>query len=77
VWRRFGLGQRLDPSSDLRLDVVIPVANDDGEVLPLTVSGLRRNLAHPIGRITVVAEAGAEVQHVAAHRETCMVAGDH
>jgi hypothetical protein len=65
VWRRFGPGQGFDESSDLRLDVVIPVAGIDTAVLPLTVAGLRRNLNHPLGRIIVVTVAGSEAHRVA------------
>jgi hypothetical protein len=65
LWRRFGPGQGFDTSSDLRLDVVIPVAGIDTKVLPLTVAGLRRNLSHPLGRIVVVTEAGSEADRVA------------
>jgi hypothetical protein len=65
VWRRFGIGQRFDPTSELRLDVVIPAAEGDSEVLPLAVAGLRRNLTHPFGRIIVVAAVGGKVQRVA------------
>ncbi len=65
VWRRFAPGQGFDSYSDLRLDVVIPVAATDTDVLPLTVAGLRRNLAHPLGRIIVVTVAGSEADRVA------------
>jgi hypothetical protein len=66
VWRRFGPVQGFDRRSDLRLDVVIPVAGTDTAVLPLTIAGLRRNLAHPLGKIMVVTEAGSEAHQVAA-----------
>ena len=60
MWRRFGPVQGFDRRSDVPLDVVIPVAGTDTAVLPLTIAGLRRNLAHPLGKIMVVTEAGSE-----------------
>lgn len=63
---RFGTEQDFDSISNLRLDVVIPAADKDSEVLPLTVSGIRRNLAHPLGKIVVVAALGSRVGEVAA-----------
>jgi hypothetical protein len=42
-------------SSTLLLDVVIPVAVKDSEMLPHTIAGVRENLRHPLGRIVVVA----------------------
>ena len=65
-WRRFGPVQGFDRRSDVPLDVVIPVAGTDTAVLPLTIAGLRRNLAHPLGKIMVVTEAGSEAHQVAA-----------
>ena len=66
LWRRYGPAQGFDRSSQLKLDVVIPVASTDTSVLPLTVEGLRRNLAHPLGKITVVTQADSEAHRVAA-----------
>jgi hypothetical protein len=41
------------------VDVVIPAIDKDLETLPLTVQGLRANLAHPLANIYVVAPANA------------------
>lgn len=76
IWRRFGPGQGFDRRSDLRLDVVIPVAPDDTVVLPLTIAGLRRNLMHPLGKITVVTVAGSEAHKVAAELGCAVVDED-
>ncbi len=51
-------------SSSLPLDVVIPAAAKDSEVLPYTVEGLRRNLRHPVGTVFVIGEADAALREV-------------
>ncbi len=59
AWRRFGPVRSFDRTSDLRLDVVIPLADADREVLPVSVASVRRNLAHPLGTIYAVTRAGS------------------
>jgi hypothetical protein len=52
----------LDPNmreglaSDVKFDVVIPVAEKDLETLPYAVEGVRKNLMHPIGEIIIVGQ---------------------
>ena len=66
LWRRYGLARGFDRTSPLKLDVLIPVASTDTSVLPLTVEGLRRNLAHPLGKIIVVTQADSDAHRLAA-----------
>lgn len=66
LWRRYGPARGFDRTSPLKLDVLIPVADTDTSVLPLTVEGLRRNLSHPLGKIIVVTKADSEAHRVAA-----------
>ena len=40
-----------DSRSQLALDVLIPAAEGDWDVLGVTIQGVRRNLAHPVGTI--------------------------
>jgi hypothetical protein len=72
VWRRFGPGQQFDQSSELPLDVVIPVADSDAAVLPLTVASVRRNLTHPVKKIIVITAVGSEA-HIVAEQLGCYV----
>jgi glycosyltransferase involved in cell wall biosynthesis len=51
--------------SDVPLDIVFVAADQDLEVLPLAVEGVRRNLRHPIKDIAVVAPAESRVKQLA------------
>ncbi len=57
--------QRVDRRSELPLDVLIPVADIDWDVLGVAIDGVRRNLAHPVGTIWVVAALGSKAAKVA------------
>ncbi len=54
-----------DSRSQLHLDVLIPAAEGDRDVLGVTIQGLRRNLAHPVGTIWVVADPALKSAQVA------------
>jgi hypothetical protein len=58
----------MNVASDLRLDVIVPAAEKDLQVLPYALDGLRANLRHPIGTIFVVAPPSAGIQDVCRHR---------
>jgi hypothetical protein len=49
---------------DLHLDVVIPVAEKDLEVLPVALEGIRENVRHPIDRIIVVSRGSTEAEEL-------------
>jgi uncharacterized protein DUF6492 len=56
-----GVGERLlfylsqmSIQSDLRIDVVVPAAAKDLDVLPYAIDGVRRNIRHPVTNIFVV-----------------------
>ena len=51
--------------SDVPLDIVFVAADQDLEVLPLAVEGVRRNLRHPIKDIVIVAPADSELRQLA------------
>jgi hypothetical protein len=57
--------QRVDRRSALRLDVIIPVAEADCDVLRVTIEGVTRNLAHPVGTIWAVTALGSKAAKVA------------
>lgn len=50
--------------SDLPIDVVIPVADKDLEVLPFSIDGVRMNVRHPIMNIWVIAPVSRGIQLV-------------
>lgn len=49
---------------DLHLDVVIPVAEKDLEVLPVALEGIRENVRHPIDKIIVVSRGSREAEEL-------------
>ncbi len=51
--------------SDVPLDIVFVAADQDLDVLPLAVEGVRRNLRHPIKDITIVAPAESRIKTLA------------
>ena len=51
--------------SDVPLDIVFVAADQDLEVLPLAVEGVRRNLRHPIKDILIIAPADSELRQLA------------
>ncbi len=51
--------------SDVPLDIVFITADQDLEVLPLAVEGVRRNLRHPIKDILIIAPADSELRQLA------------
>jgi Family of unknown function (DUF6492) len=57
--------QRLDARSALPLDVIIPVAEADCDVLGVTIEAVMRNLAHPVGTIWAVTAPGSKAAKVA------------
>lgn len=57
--------QRVDRRSELPIDVLIPVAGVDWDVLRVTIDGVRRNLAHPVGTIWIVTSLGSKAAAVA------------
>lgn len=57
--------QHFDQRSELPLDILIPVAEGDTDVLPVTLEGAMRNLAHPVGKIWVVTSHGSKAARVA------------
>jgi hypothetical protein len=50
--------------SRLAIDVLIPAADKDAEVLPYTIDGVRRNIRHPISRLFVVAPRSDRIQTI-------------
>jgi len=50
---------------DVPLDIVFVAADQDLEVLPLAVEGVRRNLRHPIKDILIIAPADSEFRQLA------------
>lgn len=59
------LPQRVDRRSELPLDVLIPAAEVDWDVLNVAIEGVRRNLAHPVGTIWIVTALGSKAAKVA------------
>jgi len=57
-------------ASSIPLDVVIPAADKDLDVLPYAIAGLRRNLRHPIGQIFVVTPPSARAASIC-RRQHC------
>ena len=41
--------------SRIKIDILTPVVEKDLEVLPYVISGIRKNLKHPIGNINIIA----------------------
>jgi Family of unknown function (DUF6492) len=63
---RIRLGsQHTDRRSELPLDVLLPVAERDWDVLGVTIEGVRRNLAHPVRTIWVVTAPESQSARVA------------
>ena len=54
----------LDCQSKMKLDILIPVAEKDIDVLGRVVKGLKENLRHPIGRIIAVGPETNKVKFV-------------
>jgi FkbM family methyltransferase len=52
------------PSSELPVDIVIPVGSDDLEVVPAAIASWREHLRHPLGAIHLVARPDPEVRAV-------------
>lgn len=50
--------------SPLPIDVLIPAAEKDADVLPYAIDGVRRNVRHPISSIYIVAPQSARIQTV-------------
>ncbi len=50
--------------SDLPIDVLIPAAEKDSDVLPYAIDGVRRNVRHPVSNIFIVAPRSSEIQAV-------------
>jgi glycosyltransferase involved in cell wall biosynthesis len=57
--------------SDVPLDIVFVAADQDLEVLPLAVEGVRRNLRHPIADILIIAPADSQLRQLAAKKIGC------
>lgn len=57
AWRRF---PKLVPASD-PIDVVIPLVAKDLKILPLCLEGVRRQVAHPVKDIYIVAPPQEEI----------------
>lgn len=57
-------------ASSLRLDVIIPAADKDLDVLPYALDGVTANLRHPIGSIFVVAPS-SKALHEVCRRKHC------
>jgi hypothetical protein len=52
-------------TSALPLDIVVTVTHKDADQLPYAIQGIRRNLAHPIGRIFTIAPAQGDLRDIA------------
>jgi hypothetical protein len=50
--------------SVLPIDVLIPAADKDADVLPYTIDGVRRNVRHPISNVFIVAPRSARIESV-------------
>jgi hypothetical protein len=50
--------------SELPIDVLIPAAEKDVDVLSLAVQGIRRNIRHPIAQIFIVSPDSARIREV-------------
>ena len=61
---RFG-PRHTDRRSPLPVDVLIPAAAEDWDVLGVTIEWVRRHLAHPVGTIWVVTDTAVESARVA------------
>ena len=53
------------PTSDVPLDVLIPVIAKDLPILPICVSSIRRFVRHPVRRIYLIARPDAQIAAVA------------
>jgi hypothetical protein len=63
--------------SDRQIEVFIPTAVKDLQVLPHCIDGVRRNVKHPIPRIYVVAPPSREIQDVCEQKECTFVDERH
>jgi len=54
------------PASKLEVDVLIPAIDQELDVLPHVISGIRRNLRHPVRRVVVVAPPSARMKKLCA-----------
>ena len=59
--------------SEVRIDVIIPVAPKDLEVVPYCIDGVRRNIRHPIQEIFVVSPLSQEVQDLCVSKSCTFV----
>jgi hypothetical protein len=60
-------------SSMLPMDVVIPTAEKDIDVLPYAIDGVRRNIAHPISQIFVVSPLSERIKAVCVEKQCIFV----
>jgi hypothetical protein len=56
--------------SQLPIDVLIPAAEKDADVLPFAIAGIRRNIRHPISRIFVVSPQSGRLRAIC-HSSGC------
>ena len=50
--------------SALPIDVVIPAAEKDADVLPLAIDGIRRNIRHPVSKVFIVGPPSERIQNL-------------
>jgi len=65
-----------DVSSEVKIDVIIPVVEKDLDVFPYVIDGARENLKHPIGRIVVVAPESEIIKAMCADKGCEFVSED-
>lgn len=61
AWQKLHAAPDL-PADNVEIDVVIAVVEKDMQALPLCIEGLRKNLAHPVKNIYLVAPANEKIQ---------------
>jgi hypothetical protein len=60
-------------SSNVPIDIVIPCAERDGDVLPYVIDSVRKFVAHPIGAIFVISPSTVELRRLCNEKDCSFV----
>lgn len=67
LWEKL-YNPRICPADNCEIDVLVTVIEKDLQVLPLCIAGIKRNIAHPIKNIYLVAPENKIIQNFAAEQ---------
>jgi hypothetical protein len=59
--------------SDQQIDVLIPAAAKDMDILPHCIDGIRQNVKHPIARISIIARTSSRVRDLCDRKKCTLV----